>query len=668
MSSWASFTDVGRHQEKIFSELEDHLIAYQSGADQWFKFPIIDAAKNWSKCLFETSTCSLEANDALPIFFLFLEATGQRTFSRTELKLLDFIRYLRLSKYHPQALSTPDYALWGSPVVCFSYEPKESILCRKPEGLILFAPSVLTERLPMLLQPSLLGRATRLPAAKADELVKFVNSTKPVNLSSNHHLGDVIGPYSMLKSINAGTTLQAVAAKSAGGTAVTTQVEASTPGAVSGLQRILDNPRIKEISTVTLHEMLWQEEQGKDSKEDVNPAPDIVADLVKNIQALPKRKQILIVDDQDSDWSGVWEKIFGQEGKDWVRGYSPSTLKKLATKDDCREYQMLILDLRLKDDDKNKPLEEISGYQFLQIIRKSDQAVPVLMFTSSRRGAFLQGLRWAGADSVCLKPVRVDTAPALLENFLNEILLLLSPEYELLQSIYYELKDKEKKIKSRTGDPAPVRWARAAWIEARQNVRLWLTQKNIEQVRLTGVSVARTAGLAAEAIKDKAFDETQTDNHPYFNALKSLRNDASHIGPEESLCVEVGFIAVTLVNKLILTLNNKYTGLSNPNVLLNSTSVSESKLGKVLPLTRIPSDSRQKIWGSIQVAILAHELNAEQNVLGLSGIAPYLVKLETTASQTLERVCKENKISKIDLQPFISTYSTFQPWFDTLNI
>lgn len=66
-------------------------------------------------------------------------------------------------------------------------------------------------------------------------------------------------------------------------------------------------------------------------------------------------------------------------------------------------YDLILLDLRLKKDLLGLPVEETSGYSLLNYIRKKDQTVPVIMFTASEKAATLRALQKLGISGYFIK-------------------------------------------------------------------------------------------------------------------------------------------------------------------------------------------------------------------------------------------------------------------------
>jgi CheY-like chemotaxis protein len=649
LSMWREREGLGDNAVRLFAELDENLVAYQPSDGKWFAFPTPDAAKDWAGCLFCESADSLAAGGVAPIFFLLLGGTCGMA-QRSPLVLLEFLRYLRLSKYHLKAWGSP-YWLWRSRVVCYSFEPRERILRRKPEALVLFSPSVSFKHLPSAASPSLLEDARGLKEATDGELVRYLNSVRPVNLSSHHLLGDMIGPYSILQAVGAGRFAGVL-----------------SPGRL----------RVK-----VLHEILWQMEQEKNPGEERAHGVGAVeveelkagvhASVARSARGTPPTS-VLIIDDQTDLWQPVWMSVLGPAAWSRLHPHEVFRLMDAQGNEAARErffkclrqfVRLIVLDLRLMPEhDLNQDLQDISGYRMLRFIREHDQAIPVLMFTSSRRGHYLHQLELAGADAVCIKPTRFDDALPTLESLLEHLSVLLRPEYQYLQDCYYDLHAQEAALKPDDEKNAPLYWAMSALHGARRNVRLWIRHPESSPARLSALSVARTAGLAAEMIKEKFESSPQ----PYVHSMMLLRHAASHFGSAQTMDTAVGYVAVGLVVKMLSAFDNS----------LIPTAVNRTKI-------KIPDAERLKegledsdmeptplkvFQGTVQVATLSYALRRNASAMKLSGpLADFVSALESAADRWIVESLKKHRLSKDILLPMLSRARDeldLTGWFNSL--
>lgn len=663
--SWSERGGLGESVGRLFAELDENLLAYQPSNGKWFVFPSPDAPKDWAECLFCNSADYLTAESAVPTFFLLLESNCGGTVQRSPLVLLEFLRYLRLSKYHPRARG--GYGLWRSPVVCYSFETRERILQRKPEGLVLFSPSVSFKQLPLLASPSWLDDARNVKAATDSELTRYVNSTQPVNLSSHHHLGDMIGPYSILQAAGAN----------------------HSPGHVSP----------GRFNAKVLHEILWQMEQERipGVERDHRSSAGKVDELRNDVQASVARSlrgprhaakglsptSVVIIDDQTDLWQPVWRSILGPCG--WKR-LLPETMFGLMEPggnaaererffSSLRQFvRLIILDLRLTPLDQNKELRDISGYRTLRFIRTYDEAIPVLMFTSSHRGDYLHELESAGADAVCIKPTRFDNARLALESLLERLSVLLRPEYHFLQDAYYVLKEQVAKSKP-DDNKLPLYWGLCAWQEARQSVGLWIKHPRTTSARLSALSVTRTAGLASEY----ALSVTKTAglaseisrgtinraSKPYIFAMNELRNAASHFGSAQAVDTAVGYVAVGLITKMLSVPDDPDVTTTGNRIWINS--LNEDDLKAHLAVPRMDPTLKKMLWGAVRVSALAFSLRQNAPALGLDTSFPSFVSaVEASANQWIGEFLRQHDLPKQILDPLAAAKAGLLEWLNSL--
>lgn len=664
MASWKTISGFDYLRVKFFAELQNNIVAYQKQSDSWFSFPCIEASVDWAKCLFDGNATSLLSADQPPTFFLYLESSCNKSGYHSSLQLIDFIRFLRLSKYHPQAWSSNNqYKLWSSPVVCFSFETRERILPRSPESLILYSPSVRFKQLPALVAAQSI-KSAEPPPAEDVELSTYVNSTKVVNLSAHHGLGDVIGPYSILSYF--GDQLQ---------------------------QTVPVVKPAEAISTETLHEMFTQIEQEKLSESEYSD--ETKANTIINLWEQVKesvtitnpnlKANVLILDDQSEFWEPMWQTLLGgkqkftRKNKEEVstileserNGSNNNRCDNLLA--EIQEHALVIMDLRLDpDNDRNKELEDVSGYRLLKYIRENDKATPILMFTSSQRGRFHQQLISAEADAVCTKPTRLDTAPALLETLLEEINLLLKPEYEFLRNIYRELKDRKGDLKNLIAAETTLMLGFHAWKEARRNTKTWLGDFGGEFARSSSLSVARTLGIAHENL---SLEQPRIDSvwNIYFKALEYIRNNASHSSSEHALSVHVGYLSLELFTKLLsyidpmdITIRDErghVLGIATDKVATdkkdNKTKIRvglKDKLKKNVTISSIPFPSYLDFCGAVQAATLLHGLMPSRGFNLSSEGMKYVVESQRKANETVRDILSKTNIRAVDIKQAINDY------------
>lgn len=147
------------------------------------------------------------------------------------------------------------------------------------------------------------------------------------------------------------------------------------------------------------------------SKGDINASKDLRKKVTEFISG--KRSKIICIDDQgDLGWFSFYSHLLCTD----IDRYNP--LKAITPKADLRRtienilneikgYQpeLVLLDLRLYGDvEKNKKIEEISGYKVLQRIKESFPALPVIITSATNKSDNLSALLKAKAFGLWSKP------------------------------------------------------------------------------------------------------------------------------------------------------------------------------------------------------------------------------------------------------------------------
>lgn len=654
MASWKKLENFDHSGRMIFTELEDSILAYQplSQDSKYYSFPCSEAVSDWANCLFCDSAASLIVNQQPPILYLNLHSTCGSASHLDELRLIDFIRFLRLSEYHPQALpflESRAYKLWSSPIVCFSFESRESILLRKPEALALYAPSIRFQQLPALVQSPLFERTISIKPAEPSEVSNYINVIQPVNLSSHHGIGDVIGPFFSLKEL----------------------------GFNFHGQFGVENP----IKTGTVQEIFWQTIRGDTSTEEQKDKRSEIYRLcgeVLSTLSTHQKPSVMIIDNQSHHWRTMWEVMLG--GINAFTRKDSNELFHLLKKvengvednqffDELRNHSLLIVDLRLKPlEDEYKELKEISGYKLLTYIREHDEGIPILLFTSSQRSTFLQEIEGDLADAVCNKPVKFDNCYELLKNLLEGMSVLLKPEFEFLRTIYDELKRQELRLQANgnTFGEESFYWAFSAWGDARRELKSWLRNPTSEQSRLSALSVARKAAFAQEVLSADNYE------NKYFRVIHRLRNNSSHVRTEEAQGVHTFYLMIELLALLLKDINatngelRQHAATDLPKaILLDDFS---DKLHRHVGVRGVQS-KYLKLSGSIQASTLLYWI--QNNIPELSYEAKkYLEALQERANQTLQDDLQKAALRKEDIEQVVTTQTFYYPnrsdWLNTI--
>ena len=117
--------------------------------------------------------------------------------------------------------------------------------------------------------------------------------------------------------------------------------------------------------------------------------------------------KILFIDDEvEKGWGIIFKEIcgveltvYGSEFKDW------NTEKIISeSSNKAKEFDVVILDLRLHDDDfdENDP-KDLTGYKTLKKIKEHNKGIQVIIFSATNKIWNLQALQEAGADGFIIK-------------------------------------------------------------------------------------------------------------------------------------------------------------------------------------------------------------------------------------------------------------------------
>lgn len=133
---------------------------------------------------------------------------------------------------------------------------------------------------------------------------------------------------------------------------------------------------------------------------------------------LKGKKRILLVDDMaEEGWLPILGKIIYEDAKskklDFVKvktnanGWDESlTQEELEVKIKSHTPHLILLDLRLGDEQGSKPIQELGGYKLLTFLKNDPiyKGVPVIMFTATTKADTVKTLLQAGANAVWTKP------------------------------------------------------------------------------------------------------------------------------------------------------------------------------------------------------------------------------------------------------------------------
>ena len=126
--------------------------------------------------------------------------------------------------------------------------------------------------------------------------------------------------------------------------------------------------------------------------------------------------------------------------------------------DDCKRcsseikevfpYDLVFLDLRLQPQDKDKPIEEITGIKILERIKELNPAVPVIVFTASEKALTHKKALELGADGYWIKGVSSgDELRKIIVNCLKNQYITINSKEIRLRDLWVKIKQVESKEK-----------------------------------------------------------------------------------------------------------------------------------------------------------------------------------------------------------------------------
>lgn len=127
---------------------------------------------------------------------------------------------------------------------------------------------------------------------------------------------------------------------------------------------------------------------------------------IKNGKLKNSGKILFIDDEVEKGWGVIFKEIcgveltvYGSEFKDWI---TEKIIRESFNR--AKEFDVVILDLRLHDDDfdENDP-KNLTGYKILKKIKEHNNGIQVIIFSATNKIWNLQALESAGADGFIIK-------------------------------------------------------------------------------------------------------------------------------------------------------------------------------------------------------------------------------------------------------------------------
>ena len=176
------------------------------------------------------------------------------------------------------------------------------------------------------------------------------------------------------------------------------------------------------------------------------------------VENLQDSKILYIDDEADKGWNGVlWEllkqsdvedfELLGDELKSLSQDEIINESKK---KIEEQKSDIVILDFRLHDSDFDCEIKEVTGYKLLQVIKKINPGIQVIIFSATNKVWNLQALQEAGADGFIIKE---SPENSIDPNFTKEVIISFINELDkankrrFLKEVFTSLEKISKNIK-----------------------------------------------------------------------------------------------------------------------------------------------------------------------------------------------------------------------------
>ncbi|HMQ77449.1 MAG TPA: response regulator [Flavobacteriales bacterium] len=321
---------------------------------------------------------------------------------------MELLTWLRLKHKHT------------APILLVGFQTAEEILAKHPEHLIMLAPGNRYERLP-LAPERVLGIVQWLFERNELEKRSATGGYRPFVLPAydearfKHRLANLWG-IQRLCAVHERVT----------GTGLELGADTEPPLEFFMLQRLLDN--------------------ATDGSDDwIQEARRARTRLGNRLQE--SRLKVLLIDDQAFDgWADLYAAMLFDDPYDQRLQQLPLSNAKLQDRDTYfkeelileikkRQTDLILLDLRLSDEDHGANVKDLSGVRLMEQIRTVDPAVPIIVTTASARAESLDHLRHLGCDAYWVKedvssPSGLERAGQSYTNLLELVLGTMDPLWD----------------------------------------------------------------------------------------------------------------------------------------------------------------------------------------------------------------------------------------------
>jgi len=139
--------------------------------------------------------------------------------------------------------------------------------------------------------------------------------------------------------------------------------------------------------------------------------------ILTRLKVGPPNGSILLIDDLAGGWKPViTQMLYGESVNQNIGSIPIHTKSKMLdlnrTKEELKRYikakkpHLILMDLRLSDEEGKKELEALGGYQLLRFVKQNShyRGLPVIVFTASGNAEVTKRLIQEGAEAVWTKP------------------------------------------------------------------------------------------------------------------------------------------------------------------------------------------------------------------------------------------------------------------------
>jgi len=253
---------------------------------------------------------------------------------------------------------------------------------------------------------------------------------------------------------------------------------------------------------------------------------DIISDIRKSFQEVPPK--IIYVDDQAQEgWAKIFQRmIYGGESDNFavIVPQKEEDEKEIVQrilneekrlKENTNQIVLLILDLRLKQEKGELPIEDISGIKVLKELKKEKFSCPILITTASNKWKSYKEINRLGALAYWQKKGldEQNNTKSLLENY-----------FSFLKLIYVLCKDKtieflynnfSSMIRELEKNEEVYWWETAFWRNAEKTI-------NSKSINIKDDEITAISGKMTEILHKSSFDKKTQEEQTYVVSKEKI--------------------------------------------------------------------------------------------------------------------------------------------------